>query len=84
MTPRDKQIERDREEFLKLPAFRRHLLAIFESAGITGTSREEQHALRSAGKRSLGLEILGWYGGNAGARGGIKLALEAETTLQGE
>jgi hypothetical protein len=43
------------------PAFRRHLFEIYDAAGITRFTREEQHALFQEGKRSLGLEILGWF-----------------------
>ena len=41
--------------------FQRILFEIFTAARITGSTREEQQRLLDEGKRSLGLEILGWF-----------------------
>lgn len=51
----------DRERLMRDDGFRRLLFEIFTAAGITGATREEQQRLFHEGKRSLGLEILGWF-----------------------
>lgn len=47
------------------PQFLRHLFEIYESCGISRTTREEPNVLHLEGKRSLGLEILGWFSAEA-------------------
>lgn len=61
MKASDKLREEDRAWLMQQPQFRRHLFEIFRSAGITRLTREEQQLLFLTGKRSLGLEILGWF-----------------------
>lgn len=55
----------DREWLMRQEQFRRLLFEIYSAAGITKTSREEQQRLFHEGKRSLGLEILGWFSADA-------------------
>ena len=61
MTPEDKLRKEDREWLIKQPQFRRHLFEILSASGIYRLTREEQQRLFLEGKRSLGLEILGWF-----------------------
>lgn len=65
MKAEDKLREEERAWLIEQPQFRRHLFEIFSAAGITRSTREEQHALFLEGKRSLGLEILGWFSAEA-------------------
>ncbi len=65
MTPEDKLRKEDREWLIKQPQFRRHLFEVLREAGICTVSREEQQRLFLEGKRSLGLEILGWFDADA-------------------
>ncbi len=51
----------DRAWLVKQPQFQRFLLDITEASGISRTTHEEPNALRMEGKRSLGLDILGWF-----------------------
>lgn len=51
----------DREWLARQPQFQRHLFEIYRASGITRFTREEQQRLSLEGKRSLGLEILGWF-----------------------
>jgi hypothetical protein len=60
-----KQIAEDREHLWKQPEFQRFLFEFYNAAAISRTTREEQHALFLEGKRSLGLEILGWFSAEA-------------------
>ena len=64
-----KDIERrilndDREWLMRQPQFRRHLFVLLSECGITRTTREEPNVLHLEGRRSLGLEILGWFSGD--------------------
>ena len=61
MRAEDKLQREDREWLMKQPQFRRHLFEIYSAAGITRFTREEPSVLFFEGKRSLGLEILGWF-----------------------
>ena len=61
MNARDKLLAEDREWLMQQPQFQRHLFEFQSAAGIYASTREEQHALYMEGKRSLGLEILGWF-----------------------
>lgn len=60
-----RQIQDDREQLWALPAFKRFLFEFYNTAAISRSTREEQHALFLEGKRSLGLEILGWFSAEA-------------------
>lgn len=72
----------DREELLKHPAFRAVLFEIYRASGITRFTREEQARLFHEGKRSLGLEILGWFSAQpAEPDDVIALAIEAGKQL---
>lgn len=51
----------DREWLAQQPQFQRFLFEFYRSSGITRFTREEQQRLFHEGKRSLGLEILGWF-----------------------
>jgi hypothetical protein len=61
MTPEDKLRKEDREWLMQQPQFRRHLFEFLSASGIYRVTREEQQSLFLEGKRSLGLEILGWF-----------------------
>lgn len=61
MTPEDKLRKDDREWLMQQPQFRRHLFEILSASGIYRITREEPNVLLLEGKRSLGLEILGWF-----------------------
>lgn len=65
MTAEEKIRRDDRAWLMEQPQFRRLLFEIYSAAGITRVTREEQHALFLEGKRSLGLEILGWFSAEA-------------------
>lgn len=80
-----KDIQRaEREMLMELPEFRRCLFEIYSAAGITRTTREEPNVLRLEGKRSLGLEILGWFSAEAEPHDVIALAIAARnSTLKG-
>lgn len=65
MKASDKMREEDRAWLMQQPQFRRHLFEIFRGAGITRFTREEQQRLFHEGRRSLGLEILGWFSATA-------------------
>lgn len=68
----------DRDWLLQQPQFQRHLFEIYRAAGITRFTREEQQRLFHEGKRSLGLEILGWFSAQAAdPDDAIALAIEA-------
>lgn len=81
MSPEEKLRREDREHLWAQPQFRRHLFEIYSAAGITRTTREEQHALFLEGKRSLGLEILGWFSAEAEPHDVIASATEARITF---
>lgn len=61
MTPEQKLQKEDREWLMKQPQFRRHLFEFLNASGIYRVTREEQQRLFLEGKRSLGLEVLGWF-----------------------
>ncbi len=50
-----------RDALIARPEFRLALFEIYRASGITRFTREEQQRLFTEGKRSLGLEILGWF-----------------------
>lgn len=65
MTPDAKLRAEDREHLFKQPQFLRHLFEIYSASAISRTTREEPNVLHLEGKRSLGLEILGWFSAEA-------------------
>lgn len=67
----------DRKRLMKQPEFHRFLFDIIEASAIARTSREEQQSLHMEGKRSLGLEILGWFSDGADPFDAMQIALEA-------
>lgn len=72
----------DRDELLRHPAFMRVLFEIYRASGITRFTREEQQRLFNEGKRSLGLDILGWFSATpAEPDDAIALAIEAGKQL---
>lgn len=78
MSPGDKLRQEDRAWLIEQPQFRRTLFEIYRAAGITRFTREEQQRLFHEGKRSLGLEILGWFSGSpAEPDDAIAAAIEA-------
>lgn len=77
MTPEEKLRRSDREHLWKQPEFRRHLFELCSASGIARFTREEQHALFLEGKRSLGLEILGWFSAEAEPHDAIAACIEA-------
>lgn len=81
------KILREDFEFLRAqPQFIRFLFEFYRAAGITRFTREEQQRLFHEGKRSLGLEILGWFSATpAEPHDAIALAIEAgkQFTLKG-
>jgi len=78
MQAMDKMRREDREWLSKQPQFQRLLFEIYRSAGITRFTREEQQRLFHEGRRSLGLEILGWFSASpAEPDDAIASALEA-------
>lgn len=81
MTADDKLRKEDREWLVQQPQFRRHLFEIYDAAGITRFTREEQDALFREGKRSLGLEILGWFSADAEPHDVIASAISARIII---
>jgi hypothetical protein len=78
MTPQQKIQQEDRKWLLEQPQFLRFLFEFYRAAGITRFTREEQQRLFHEGKRSLGLEILGWFSGTpAEPDDAIAAAIEA-------
>lgn len=72
----------DNDWLIQQPQFRRFLFEFYRSAGITVFTREEQQRLFHEGKRSLGLEILGWFSATpAEPDDAIALAIEAGMQL---
>lgn len=65
MTAEEKLRREDLAWLWEQPQFRRFLFEFYSAAGIVRFTREEQHALFLEGKRSLGLEILGWFSAEA-------------------
>lgn len=61
MTPEEKLRKEDREWLIERPQFKRLLFEILSEAGINRVTRDEQQRLFYEGRRSLGLEILGWF-----------------------
>ena len=57
------QEEADLKQLVEVAAFRRFLFRIVESAGIAVPAVKDDMSLRLEGRRSLGLEILGWVEG---------------------
>ncbi|PQM29408.1 hypothetical protein CVO77_00265 [Sphingopyxis lindanitolerans] len=56
----------DVDWLIQQPPFQRVIFEIYRTSGITRFTREEQARLFSEGKRSLGLEILGWFSATPG------------------
>lgn len=78
MNAQDRLRQEDRAWLIEQPQFRRTLFEIYRAAGITRFTREEQQRLFHEGKRSLGLEILGWFSGSpAEPDDAIAAAIEA-------
>lgn len=72
----------DRDRLLQMPEFQRFLFEFYRSSGITRFTREEQARLFNEGKRSLGLEILGWFSATPSEPDdAIALAIEAGKQL---
>ncbi|ALJ15354.1 hypothetical protein [Sphingopyxis macrogoltabida] len=72
----------DCEWLLKQDAFRRFIFEFYRASGITRFTREEQQRLFHEGKRSLGLEVLGWFSATpAEPHDVIALAIEAGKQL---
>lgn len=65
MSPEEKLRREDREWLIAQPQFLRHLFEVYAAAAITRFTREEPNVLHLEGKRSLGLEILGWFSAEA-------------------
>ncbi len=82
MKANDKLIREDRAWLIKQPQFQRLLFEFYRASGITRFTREEQQRLFHEGKRSLGLEILGWFSATpAEPDDVIALAIEAGKQL---
>ena len=82
MRAEDKLWKEDRDWLVEQPQFRRFLFEFYTESGITRISREEQQRLFLEGKRSLGLEILGWFSATpAEPNDAIALAIEAGKQL---
>lgn len=77
MAPKEKLWREDRDWLLKQPQFQRLLFEIYSAAGICRVTREEPNVLHLEGKRSLGLEILGWFSAEAEPHDIIAKAIEA-------
>ncbi len=77
MTADEKLRREDREHLIKQPQFQRHLFEIIASAHIMSATHEEQRALFLEGKRSLGLEILGWFTAEAEPHDVISTAINS-------
>lgn len=61
MRAEDKMRDEDRKWLMKQPQFQRFIFEFYRTSGITRFTRDEQQRLFHEGKRSLGLEILGWF-----------------------
>lgn len=84
MTIDDKIRKDDRAWLKEQPQFQRLLFEILLEAGIYRVTREEQQRLFLEGRRSLGLEILGWFSADkAEPHDAIALAIAAGTKLKG-
>ena len=57
----EKMRREDYAYLMERPEFRRFLFEFYRATGITRFTREEQQRLFHEGKRSLGIEILGWF-----------------------
>ena len=80
-----KLLAEDREWLMRQPQFQRLLFEIYTAAGITRITREEQQRLFHEGKRSLGLEIFGWFSADAADPiDVIATAIEAKRELNPE
>lgn len=77
MSPEEKIRREDRDWLMEQPQFKRHLFEIYSASGITRATREEQHALHMEGKRSLGLEIMGWFSAEAEPHDIIAMSINA-------
>lgn len=78
MDVREIQRRDDNQWLLAQPQFQRFLFEFYRASGITRFTREEQARLFHEGKRSLGLEILGWFSATpADPDDAIALAIEA-------
>ena len=77
MSPEEKLRREDREHLWAQPQFKRLIFEIYSAAGINRFTREEQHALFLEGKRSLGLEILGWFSAEAEPHDAIASVINA-------
>ena len=64
------------------PEFRRFLFEILEASAITRFAREGEQSLLMEGKRSLGLEILGWFSKSADPLDTIASAIGAAQEQQ--
>lgn len=72
----------ERDWLIQQPQFQRVLFEIYKAAGITRFTREEQQRLFQEGKRSLGLDILGWFSATpAEPDDAIAMAIEAGKQL---
>lgn len=81
----EKLLAEDREWLMRQPQFRRLLFELCSEAGITKFTREEQQRLFHEGRRSLGLEILGWFSATpADPIDAIAAAIEAKRELNPE
>lgn len=82
MNAADKLLAEDRAWLIKQPQFQRLLFEFYRASGITRFTRDEQQRLFHEGKRSLGLEILGWFSASpAEPDDAIALAIEAGKQL---
>ena len=77
MTAEEKLRKEDRAWLMEQPQFKRALFEIYSAAAICRVTREEQQSLFLEGKRSLGLEILGWFSAEAEPHDVIAIAIEA-------
>lgn len=84
MTAEDKFRKEDRDWLMQQPQFRRHLFEFLSASGIYRTTHEEHQRLFLEGKRSLGLEILGWFSAEtAEPIDVIQAAIEARVNFKG-
>jgi hypothetical protein len=83
MTAEEKLKAEDRQWLMKQPQFLRHLFEFYRASAICGFTREEQHALFLEGKRSLGLEILGWFSAEAEPHDVIATVINARINSKG-
>jgi hypothetical protein len=58
----DKIKQKEREWLMEQKQFHNFLFDLLESSSICIVTRDEPSALFFEGRRSLGLEILGWFG----------------------